>query len=60
LQGTAEPPGPAGPAGATGTTRCGRPSPVARLWSRSPPLPRAQLGQAWFTKETLVWSKGGG
>jgi hypothetical protein len=48
--GTAAPPGmvsptgAAGPAGAASLARCGRTCPVARLQSKSPPLPWAQLG----------------
>jgi hypothetical protein len=48
--GTVAPPGTAGPAGAAslagaiGPARCGRTYPVPRLWSKSNPSPRAQLG----------------
>jgi hypothetical protein len=37
--------------GTAGPARHNRPCPVVRLWSRAPPLPRAQLGRARFTEE---------
>jgi hypothetical protein len=58
--GTAAPLGSAGPAGmadlagAAGQARCGRTCPVPRLWSKSSPSPRAQLGCTRLIKEMSV------
>jgi hypothetical protein len=55
---TADPIGAAILAGAAGPARCGRTYLVPRLWSRTLPSPRAQLGWMRLIKAMSAWSSG--